>query len=126
MQQESLIRERQEDMEWVKKEQDRIKIWNEEEKNKESKIAKQREQQLRELAALRAREKQEMQDYDMGILRSIHKEIKQERAKEAAKRQSDAENLRQVALQNVAHIEHVKQAKQAEIDQMRALEAQWT
>jgi len=133
MQQESLIRERQEDMEWVKKEQDRIKIWNEEEKNKiqtqknkESKIAKQREQQLRELAALRAREKQEMQDYDMGILRSIHKEIKQERAKEAAKRQSDAENLRQVALQNVAHIEHLKQAKQAEIDQMRALEAQWT
>ena len=133
MQQESLIRERQEDIEWVKKDMERVKIWNEEERNKiaatkkkEETIRMQREQQLRELSALRAREKQEMQDYDMGILRSIHKEIKHERAKEASKRASDAENLRQVALQNVAHQEHVKQAKQQEIETMRALEAQWT
>ena len=89
MQQEALLRERQEDLEWVKKEQERIKIWNAEEKakiqaqkGKDEKIKLQREQQLRELAALRDRERKEMQDYDMGILRSIHKEIKQERAKE--------------------------------------------
>ena len=133
MQQESLMRERAEDIEWVKKEQERVKIWNEEErkkielqKNKEETIRKQREQQLRELAALREREKKEMEDYDMSILRSIHKEIKQERAKESMKRASDAENLRQVALQNVAHQQYLKEAKQQEIEAMRALEAQWT
>ena len=62
----------------------------------------------------------------MDILRSIHKEIKQERAKEQVKRASDAENLRQVALQNVKHQEHLKVKKRQELDDQRKLEATWT
>ena len=44
-------------------------------------------------------EQREMQEYDISILRSIQKEIRGERAKEAAKRASDSENLRLVAEQ---------------------------
>jgi hypothetical protein len=133
MQQEVIMRERDEDREWVQREQERIKIWNEEERTKinqqrvkQERITKQREQQLRELDALRRREKAEQQDYDMSILRSIHKEIKMERAKEAIKRQSDADNLRQVAEQNVKHLEHLKVQKEMEAKAARALEAEWT
>ncbi len=133
MKEEALLKEREEDLEWVKKEQERIKIWNEEErqkiadvKGKEESIRKQREQQLRELALLREREKKEQQEYDIGILKSIHKEIKQERAAENEKRVRDAANLRQVAEQNVEHMEHLKLAKTQEIENVRALEAQWS
>ena len=133
LQHEAAVREKEEDREWVRKEQERIKIWNVEEetkimtqKAKETTIRKQREQQLRELAALREREKQETADYEMDILRSIHKEIKQERAKETAKRQSDAENLRQVALQNVRHQEILKEMKMAETEAQRKLDATYT
>jgi hypothetical protein len=131
--QEAVEREKLEDREWVRKEQERIAIWNREEmlkietqKNKEETIRRQREQQLRELAALRERERSETQEYEMDILRSIHKEIKQERAKEQVKRASDAENLRQVALQNVKHQEHLKVKKRQELDDQRKLEATWT
>jgi len=133
MQQEVVMREREEEREWVRKEQERIAIWNAEEKKKieatqakEHNIRKQREQQLREQAALREREQLEMHQYEMGILRSIHKEIKQERAREQAKRESDAENLRQVALQNIKHQEFLKEKKIQEMDAMRKLEATWT
>ena len=50
------------------------------------------------------------------ILLAAFSEIKQERAKESMKRASDAENLRQVALQNVAHQQYLKEAKQQEIE----------
>ena len=133
MQQEAIKREKDEDMEFVRREQERIKIWNKEEKEKirmtqakNASIAQQREQQLRELAALRAREQKETEDYDMTILRSIHKEIKQERAKEAAKRAEDAANLKAVAEQNVIDMQNKKLEKEAEQSAMRKLEAQWT
>jgi len=133
MAQEATMREKEEDRVWVQKEQERIAIWNEEEKikiasqkQKEGTIRKQREQQLRELAALRERERSETQEYEMDILRSIHKEIKQERAKEQAKRATDAENLRQVALQNAKHQEFLKGKKLEEMQTQRKLEATWT
>ena len=133
LQQEALKRDRVEEMQWVKMEQDRIKVWNNEEKvkieqvkAKEESIKSQRAQQLRELAALRERERKDMADYEMGILRSIHKEIKMEKAKEQAKRESDAENLRQVAVANVEYQKLLKVQKQQEIDAARALEAQWS
>ena len=93
---------------------------------KETKIKVQREQQLRELAALRKRDEQEQQKYDQGILRSIHQEIMMEKAKEKMKRESDALNLQMVADQNSLHREHCKQLKEKEIDDARKLEAQWT
>ena len=49
-----------------------------------------------------------------------------ERAKEAMKRQSDAENLKKVAEQNVIHLEHMKQEADNEKRYMRALEAEWS
>lgn len=42
------------------------------------------------------------------------------------KRASDAENLRQVALQNDAHLERLAELKKVELENTRALEAQWT
>jgi len=103
LQHEAAVREKEEDREWVQREQERIAIWNKEEevkieatKAKEMNIRKQREQQLRgactacllklsaycelfvtELAALRERERSEMAEYEIDILRGIHKEIKQ-------------------------------------------------
>ena len=75
-QQECVVREREEDLEWVRREQERIVIWNEEEKKKieqttmkNNAIHHQRQQQLREVAALRAREKEEQGHYDLDILR---------------------------------------------------------
>jgi len=131
--QESLLREKEEEYQWVMKEQERISIWNREEvekiksqKAKEVTIRKQREQQLRELAALREREKAETQDYEMDILRSIHKEIKHERAREQAKRESDTDNLRQVSLQNARNQEILKQKKLEEQEYQRNLDATYT
>ena len=76
MAQEAVLRDREEDRQWVRKEQERIAIWNAEEKSKiesqrskETTIRKQREQQLRELQAMRERERTEQQHYDMGILK---------------------------------------------------------
>ena len=75
-QSEVALREREEDVEWVRREQARIKIWNSEEQNKieetrrkNDMIHKQRQQQLRELDGLRAREKQEQDEYDSKMLR---------------------------------------------------------
>ena len=61
----------------------------------------------------------------MDILRSIHKEIKQERAREQAKRQSDAENLRQVALQNQREQERLKEEAGQQREQRRQVVATW-
>jgi colicin import membrane protein len=131
-QQAAAERERREDREWLKKEQDRIAIWNQEERNKieETKlknetIRKQREQQLRELDAVRKREQMELEKYDQGTLRTIKKEIQLEKAKEAMKRASDAENLRLVAEQNVRDNEMRKVQQQQEFEAMRKLESQW-
>jgi len=132
-QQEALLREREEDREWLKMEQDRIQVWNREERNKieETKrkndsIKAQREQQLRELAAMRSRDNREQQAYDLSILEGIRKDIVHEKAKEAIKRASDAENLKRVAEQNVIHQEFLRQEKHREAEAMRALEAQWS
>ena len=126
-------REQSEDVEWLRREQDRIKIWNAEErkkteetKAKNNAIREQREQQLRELSALRTRERAEQAAYDREVLASIKREIQMERAKEALKRESDAENLRIVAIQNIKHLETLKLAKEKENEEMRALEAQWS
>jgi len=131
-QQECVVREREEDLEWVRREQERIVIWNDEEKKKveqtrmkNNAIHHQRQQQLRELAALRAREKEEQGHYDLDILRGIKKEIRMERAKEQIKRESDAENLKRVAEQNTIHLAHLKQQKEQEIADVRKLEAEW-
>jgi len=133
MQQEACLREKEEDREWVMKEQERIAVWNQEEitkiqqqKNKESTIRQQREKQLRELAALRERERQETADYENTILRQLHTEIKQERAREQVKRESDLENLRAVQLQNARNRELAQHQKVADQDYQRKLEAQWT
>ena len=83
-------------------------IWNEEEKKKiaeekkkYAEIRVQREQQLREGAALRKRDEDEMRAYEVGILQDIHVQLQKEKAIEAAKRARDAEALRQLALQNI-------------------------
>jgi len=132
-QQEVALREREEDMEWVRREQERIKVWNSEEvakiedtKRKNHAIKAQREQQLRELSALRAREKAEQDEYDTNMLRTIKREIQVERAKEAIKRESDAENLRKVAEQNVINMAQAKKDKEGEIAYVRELESQWS
>lgn len=132
-QQAAILREREEDREWLKKEQERIAIWNDEERNKiaetnkkNQSIKAQREQQLRELSAIRERDRREQQEYDLGILANIRQEIRQERAKEAIKKASDAENLKRVAEQNVIHQAFLKEEKQREAQAMRALEAQWS
>jgi len=131
-QQEVALREREEDREWVRREQERIKVWNAEEekkiyetKSKNDAIKKQREQQLRELDALRARERQEQDEYDANMLRDIKREIQVERAKEHIKRKSDEENLRKVAEQNVLNMEQAKKDKDGEIMNVRRLEAEW-
>ena len=133
MAQEAVARERDEDREWVRKEQERIALWNQEEQSKieaqklkEVTIRRQREQQLRELVALREREATEMRDYEINILRGIHKEIKVERAKEQVKKQTDAENMRKVKEMNVVYQQQLKVKKQEEHEAMRKLEATWT
>ena len=132
-QQQVIIKEREEDREWLHREQARIKVWNEEEKKKieetkakNERIREQREQQLRELAMIRAREQKEQQAYDLGILRDIREHITMEKAKEAMKKASDAENLRRVAEQNIEHQAFLKAEKAREAEAMRALEAQWS
>jgi len=132
LKQETIIRERDADKEWVGKEQERIKIWNEEEKKKiaeqrakEETVREQREKQLRELHVMRQREREEQLQYETDILRNIHKEMKQERALELAKKAADADNLRMVAKQNEAHLEHLRQLKLQEAGKVRALEAEW-
>lgn len=98
-----IIRERAADKEWVAKEQERILIWNQEEKNKlaeqrskEEAVREQRERQLRELHAVRQREREDQLQYETDILRSIHKDMKHERAKELAKKEADAQNMKLV------------------------------
>ena len=74
----ALLKERQQEREGVQKEQARVAVWNEEErkkieeeKKKYSVVRLQREQQLREQAALRARDDQEMRDYEVSAA-SMH------------------------------------------------------
>jgi len=132
-QQEAILKERAEEIEWVKKEQARVMVWNQEEKNKiaetkakNDRIKEQREQQLRELSAIRARDQTETRNYDLMILSDIRDEIRKAKAKEGIKRESDAENLRRVAEQNIVHQQFLKEEKQREADAMRKLESQWS
>ena len=128
-----VIKERAQDREWLHREQARVLIWNEEEKKKiaeeRSKYAEirlQREQQLREAAALRKRDDDEMLQYEVGILRDIHTELQREKAVEAAKKARDAKALKDLALQNIENIKLMKLKKAEEFRAMRALEAQWS
>ena len=89
-------------------------------------IRLQREQQLREGAALRARDEDEMHQYEVGILHDIHKELQREKSIEAAKRARDAHALKQLALQNIENVKLLKIKKAEEFRAMRALEAQWS
>ena len=84
-QQEAIIREREEDKEWCRREQDRIAIWNDEERKKiaETKAKnqlthQQRERQLLEHAALRKRANREQQEYDLTQLAQIREDIRTE------------------------------------------------
>ena len=88
-------------------------------------MREQREKQLRELHVMRQREREDQLQYETEILRSIHKEMKHERAVELAKKAADAENLLQVAKQNELHLEHLRQKKLQEAAKVRALEAEW-
>lgn len=88
-------------------------------------MREQREKQLRELHVMRQREREDQLQYETEILRSIHKEMKHERAVELAKKAADAENLLQVAKQNELHMEHLRQKKLQEAAKVRALEAEW-
>ena len=128
-----VLKERAQDREWLHREQARVLIWNEEEKKKiaeeRSKYAEirvQREQQLREAAALRKRDDDEMLQYEVGILRDIHTELQREKAVEAAKKARDAKALKDLALQNIENIKLMKIKKAEEFRAMRALEAQWS
>lgn len=128
-----VLKERAQDREWLHREQARVLIWNEEEKKKiaeeRSKYAEirlQREQQLREAAALRKRDDDEMLQYEVGILRDIHTELQREKAIEAAKKARDAKALKDLALQNIENIKLMKLKKAEEFRAMRALEAQWS
>jgi hypothetical protein len=128
-----VLKERAQDREWLHREQARVLIWNEEEKKKiaeeRSKYAEirlQREQQLREAAALRKRDDDEMLQYEVGILRDIHTELQREKAVEAAKKARDAKALKDLALQNIENIKLMKLKKAEEFRAMRALEAQWS
>jgi len=128
-----VLKERAQDREWLHREQARVLIWNEEEKKKiaeeRSKYAEirlQREQQLREAAALRKRDDDEMLQYEVGILRDIHTELQREKAIEAAKKARDAKALKDLALQNIENIKLMKIKKAEEFRAMRALEAQWS
>jgi len=132
LKQDALIREREADKEWVQKEQERIRIWNQEERDKiaeqrskEEAVKEQREKQLRELHALRAREREDQLQYETQILRSLHKEMKHERALELAKKAADAENLKAVAKQNEVHMEELRRMKMDEAARVRELDAQW-
>ena len=107
----AMLKERSEEREWLLKEQARVAIWNQEErrkieedKNKYKVIRQQREQQLREASAIRNKEAAEMRSYELGVLRHIHTDIQKEKAVEAQKRARDAENLRQVTIQNDRHV----------------------
>jgi len=129
----TVLKERAQEREWLHREQARVLIWNEEEKKKiveeRSKYAEirlQREQQLREGAALRARDEDDMHQYEVGILRDIHKELQREKSIEAAKRARDAQALKQLALQNIENVKLLKIKKAEEFRAMRALEAQWS
>ena len=88
-------------------------------------VREQREKQLRELHVMRQREREDQLQYETEILRSIHKEMKHERAVELAKKAADADNLLQVAKQNELHLEHLRQKKLQEAANVRALEAEW-
>ena len=129
----AMLKERAQDREWLHREQARVLIWNEEEKKKiaeekkkYAEIRLQREQQLREGAALRKRDDDEMRAYEVGILQDIHVQLQKEKAIEAAKRARDAEALRQLALQNIENDKLLKIRKAEEFKAMRALEAQWS
>jgi hypothetical protein len=129
----AMLKERAQEREWLVKEQARVKVWNAEEarkiaeeKSKADVIRSAREQQLREQAALKARDEAEMREYEIGILKDIHKELQKERAIEAEKRRRDEENLKVVAIQNERHLEELKLQKAEEFRKMRALEAQWS
>ena len=129
----AMLKERAQDREWLHREQARVLIWNEEEKKKiaeekrkYAEIRVQREQQLREGAALRKRDEDEMRAYEVGILQDIHVQLQKEKAIEAAKRARDAEALRQLALQNIENDKLLKIRKAEEFKAMRALEAQWS
>jgi len=129
----AMLKERSQDREWLLKEQSRVAIWNaeeakkiEEEKKKYMVIRAQREQQLREGAALRAREEKEMKDYEVTILQDIHKTLLREKAVEVEKRRRDEERAKAVAINNIKHIEVLKQQKAKEFAAMRKLESQWS
>ena len=129
----AMLKERAQDREWLHREQARVAIWNEEEKKKiaeekkkYAEIRVQREQQLREGAALRKRDEDEMRAYEVGILQDIHVQLQKEKAIEAAKKARDAEALRQLALQNIENDKLLKIRKAEEFKAMRALEAQWS
>ena len=129
----AMLKERSQDREWLQREQARVLIWNEEEKKKiaeekrkYAEIRVQREQQLREGAALRKRDEDEMRTYEVGILQDIHVQLQKEKAVEAAKRARDAEALRQLALQNIENDKLLRIRKAEEFKAMRALEAQWS
>ena len=129
----AMLKERAQDREWLHREQARVLIWNEEEKKKiaeekrkYAEIRVQREQQLREGAALRKRDEDEMRAYEVGILQDIHVQLQKDKAVEAAKRARDAEALRQLALQNIENDKLLRLRKAEEFKAMRALEAQWS
>ena len=129
----AMLKERAQDREWLHREQARVLIWNEEEKKKiaeekrkYAEIRVQREQQLREGAALRKRDEDEMLAYEVGILQDIHVQLQKDKAVEAAKRARDAEALRQLALQNIENDKLLRIRKAEEFKAMRALEAQWS
>jgi len=88
-------------------------------------VREQREKQLQELHVMRQREREDQLQYETEILRSIHKEMKHERALDVAKKAADADNLLQVAKQNEAHLEHLRQKKLQDAAKVRALEAEW-
>ena len=129
----AMLKERAQDREWLQREQARVLIWNAEEKRKiaeekrkYAEIRVQREQQLREGAALRKRDEDEMRAYEVGILQDIHVQLQKDKAVEAAKRARDAEALRQLALQNIENDKLLRIRKAEEFKAMRALEAQWS
>ena len=129
----AMLKERAQDREWLQREQARVLIWNAEEKRKiaeekrkYAEIRVQREQQLREGAALRKRDEDEMRAYEVGILQDIHVQLQKDKAVEAAKRARDAEALRQLALQNIENDKLLRLRKAEEFKAMRALEAQWS
>ena len=58
--------------------------------------------------SLRARDEDDMHQYEVGILRDIHKELQREKSIEAAKRARDAYALKQLALQNIENVKLMK------------------